>query len=178
MASVGLNACADVDASLGIINVDTKMASMGSSAGANVDASLEIVSGVDDKSSLRRGWDGLAMPAKDETGRVCHSPISPILARALQYFDEMPDSKDSGGNAEEYAEDEESLAEELQSACRCEPFRLPRGACPSRISLPQHSPPHLSHRPCSARIAPCGPDRTQTDGGGSRPGVAGGDSNA
>jgi hypothetical protein len=141
-----------------------EMASVGSNACANV-----------------RGWDGLAMPAKDETGRVCHSPISPILARALQYFDEMPDSKDSGGNAEEYAEDEESLAEELQSACRCEPFRLPRGACPSRISLPQHSPPHLSHRPCSARIAPCGPDRTQTDGGGSRPGVAGapgGDSSA
>jgi hypothetical protein len=59
------------------------------------------------------------MPAKDETGRVCQSPISPILARAFQYLDEMPDSGDSGGNAEEYVEDEESLAEEeLQSACQ------------------------------------------------------------
>ena len=180
MASVGLNACADVDASLGIINVDTKMASMGSSAGANVDASLEIVSGVDDKSSLRRGWDGLVRPALDQTGRVCHSPISPILARALQHLDEMPDSADSGGSVAEYVEDDESLAEELQSAGRSEPFHSPRGACPSRFPLPQHAFAYSSHR-SPAPQETLRVDRTQTNGGGSRPGIAGapgGDSSA
>jgi hypothetical protein len=110
------------------------MDSVGSGACADVDASLVIASGADDKSSRRRGWGGLGMPAKDETGRVCHSPISPILARAQQYLDEMPDSGDSGGNVEEYAEDEDSLAEvERQSARRSEPFRSQRGACPSRF---------------------------------------------
>ena len=85
-----------------------------------------IVNGADDESSLRRGWDGLARPALDETGRVCHSPISPILARARQYLDELPDSVDSGGSVAEYQEDEECLAEEeLQSACRSEPICSP-----------------------------------------------------
>ena len=67
-ASMGSNAGADVDASLGTINVD-KMASMGSNACANVDGSCGI--------------------------------LIANLARALQYFDEMPDSADSGGNADE-----------------------------------------------------------------------------
>jgi hypothetical protein len=157
MASVGLNACASVDASLG------------------------LVSRADDKSSQARGWDGLGMPAKDETGRVCHSPISPILARALQYFNEMPDSGDSGGTVAEYVEDEDSLAEEeLQSACRSEPFRSPRGACPYPNFL-------AAAFACAFVASPRAPqetlrvDRTQTDGGGSRLGVAGapgGDSSA
>ena len=114
------------------------MASVRSNACANADASCGILSGADDESSLRRDWDGLAMPALDETGRVYHSPISPILARARQYLDELPDSVDSGGSVAEYEEDEESLAEALQSACRSEPsIRLP--ACPSRFPSP--SPP-------------------------------------
>jgi hypothetical protein len=135
------------------------MASVGSNACANVDGSLGNVCGADDESSLRRGWDGLAMPAKDETGRVCQSPISPILARAFQFLDEMPDSGDSGGNAEEYVEDEESLAEEeLQSACRSEPFRSQRGACPSRISLAAaFFCIFVASAPCSARNAPFEP---------------------
>ena len=154
------------------------MDSVGSSACADVDASLVIASGADDKSSRRRGWGGLGMPAKDETGRVCHSPISPILARALQYLDEMPDSGDSGGNVEEYAEDEDSLAEEeRQSARRSEPFRSQRGACPSRFPLPQHSSAYSSHRPLTPQETLC-VDRTQTDGGGSRTRIAGGDSSA
>ena len=111
---MGSNAGADVDASLGIINVDTKMASMGSSACANVDGSCGI--------------------------------LIANLARALQYFDEMPDSADSGGNAEEYVEDEESLAEELQSADVSPSVRHAAHVCP-KFPLPQHSPAHLSHRP-------------------------------
>ena len=122
------------------------MASMGSDACADVDASLVIVNGADDESSLRRGWDGLARPALDETGRVRHSPISPMLARALQYFDEMPDSADSGGNAEEYVEDEECLAEDLKSADVSPSVRHAAHVCPE-FPFPQHSPAHLSHRP-------------------------------
>ena len=149
------------------------MDSVGSSACADVDASLVIVSGADDKSSLRRGWDGLGMPAKDETGRVCHSPISPILARALQYLDEMPDSGDSGGNVEEYAEDEDSRAEEeLQSARRLNPSVRSAGACPSRFPFPQHSSAYSPHRSPAPQETLC-VDRTQTDGGCSLPGVAG-----
>ena len=120
---MGSSAGEDVDASLGVINVATKMASVGLNACSSMDASLGLVSGADDKSSLRRGWDGLARPALDQTGRVCHSPMSPIFARAQQYLDEMPDSVDSGGTVAEYAEDEEPLDEELQSACRSNHFR-------------------------------------------------------
>ena len=104
------------------------------------DGSCGIVSGADDKSSPkctpRSGWDGLARPAFDKTGRVCHSPISPILARAWQYLDELPDSVDSGGSVADYHEDEESLAEALQSACRSEhSVSLPR------MSVPISAPP-------------------------------------
>ena len=120
---MGSSAGANVDASLGLINVATRMASVGLNAWASMDASLGLVGGADDKSSLSRGWDGLARPALDQTGRVCHSPMSPIFARAQQYLDEMPDSVDSGGTVAEYAEDEEPLDEELQSACRSDHFR-------------------------------------------------------
>ena len=175
---MGSSAGEDVDASLGVINVATKMASVGLNACASMDASLGLVSGADDKSSLRRGWDGLARPALDQTGRVCHSPMSPIFARAQQYLDEMPDSGDSGGNVEEYAEDEDSLAEvERQSARRSEPFRSQRGACPSRFPFQQHSSAYSPHRSPAPQETLC-VDRTQTDGGGSRTRIAGGDSSA
>ena len=141
------------------------------------DGSCGIVSGADDKSSPkctpRSGWDGLARPAFDKTGRVCHSPISPILARARQYLDELPDSVDSGGSVADYHEDEESLAEALQSACRSEhSVSLPRMS----VARPERAGGirlHIRH----GLITPAPQealrmDRTQSDhGGGSRPGL-------
>jgi hypothetical protein len=66
------------------------------------------------------GWDDLATPALDETGRVCHSPLSPILAQAMKFIAELPDSVESDGTVEEYATDNEAYSvveETIQSAC-------------------------------------------------------------
>ena len=63
----------------------------------DANARPETPSNTDDKSSPVHGsrWDLLKRPVLDETGHVCHSPMSPILARALQYLDDAPGSGDS-----------------------------------------------------------------------------------
>ena len=63
----------------------------------DANARPETPCSTDDKSSPVHGsqWDLLRRPVLGETGHVCHSPISPILARAWQYLDEVPGSGDS-----------------------------------------------------------------------------------
>jgi hypothetical protein len=94
------------------------------------------------------GWKALVTPVLDDTGRVRSTPTSPILARAMETIDSMPDSKSSDGTIPDYETDDEryfAVEEALQSARSALSF-YHQIACLRAVSFP--SSPSSFRFPC------------------------------